>query len=187
MMEQNWQPPIIDLKSLEKLSSDSFGKAYLDYMRANNLSPDFYGEVAGEKEVAYLRLRVRQIHDYFHVLTGFDTTPLGEAGVIAFTYAQNRGGFGLVILAMLLLHFSFFKPHMGPQAIENILRGWKMGTESMYLNGVKLEEHLSENLDELRDRLLIPKNYGEQLLDDQSGFKNIASSQRPSLEPEITM
>jgi ubiquinone biosynthesis protein COQ4 len=65
-------PPIVDLDYLRSLPSDSFGKAWANHLDESNLSPFLVG------------VRLKQIHDGVHVLTGYDTTPLGEAQVQLF-------------------------------------------------------------------------------------------------------
>ncbi len=63
---------IVDLDYLRSLPSDSFGKAWANHLEASNLLPFSTG------------VRLKQIHDGVHVLTGYDTTPLGEAQVQLF-------------------------------------------------------------------------------------------------------
>jgi ubiquinone biosynthesis protein COQ4 len=65
-------PPIVDLGYLRSLPSDSFGKAWVNHLEASNLVPFLAG------------VRLKQIHDGVHVLTGYDTTPIGEAQVQLF-------------------------------------------------------------------------------------------------------
>jgi ubiquinone biosynthesis protein COQ4 len=63
---------IVDLEYLRSLPSDSFGKAWANHLDESNLLPFSAG------------VRLKQIHDGVHVLTGYDTTPLGEAQVQLF-------------------------------------------------------------------------------------------------------
>jgi ubiquinone biosynthesis protein COQ4 len=63
---------IVDLEYLRSLPSDSFGKAWANHLDESNLLPFSAG------------MRLKQIHDGVHVLTGYDTTPLGEAQVQLF-------------------------------------------------------------------------------------------------------
>jgi ubiquinone biosynthesis protein COQ4 len=63
---------IVDLDYLRSLPSDSFGKAWANHLDESNLLPFSAG------------VRLKQIHDGVHVLTGYDTTPLGEAQVQLF-------------------------------------------------------------------------------------------------------
>ena len=39
---------------------------------------------------AWFFRRVRDLHDLWHVLTGYGRDPLGEVCLLAFTYAQTR-------------------------------------------------------------------------------------------------
>lgn len=63
---------IVDLDYLRLLPSDSFGKAWANHLDESNLLPFSAG------------VRLKQIHDGVHVLTGYDTSPLGEAQVQLF-------------------------------------------------------------------------------------------------------
>jgi ubiquinone biosynthesis protein COQ4 len=65
-------PPIVDLDYLRSLPSNSFGKAWANHLEASNLLPFTTG------------MRLKQIHDGVHVLTGHNTSPLGEAQVQLF-------------------------------------------------------------------------------------------------------
>jgi ubiquinone biosynthesis protein COQ4 len=65
-------PPIVDLDYLRSLPANSFGKAWATHLDESNLSPFSVG------------VRLKQIHDGVHVLTDYDTTPLGEAQVQLF-------------------------------------------------------------------------------------------------------
>jgi ubiquinone biosynthesis protein Coq4 len=65
-------PPIVNLDVLRSLPSGSFGRAWADHLDALGLSPLSTG------------VRLKQIHDGVHVLTGYDTTPIGEAQVQLF-------------------------------------------------------------------------------------------------------
>jgi ubiquinone biosynthesis protein COQ4 len=63
---------IVDIDYLRSLPSDSFGKAWANHLDESNLLPFSAG------------VRLKQIHDGVHVLTGYDTSPLGEAQVQLF-------------------------------------------------------------------------------------------------------
>jgi len=65
-------PPIVDLDYLRSLPANSFGKAWATHLDELNLLPFSVG------------VRLKQIHDGVHVLTGYDTSPLGEAQVQLF-------------------------------------------------------------------------------------------------------
>jgi ubiquinone biosynthesis protein COQ4 len=65
-------PSIVDMDYLRSLPPDTFGKAWVNHLDESNLLPFSNG------------VRLKQIHDGVHVLTGYDTSPLGEAQVQLF-------------------------------------------------------------------------------------------------------
>ena len=53
--------------------------------------------VDAQHPVVWYSRRVRDVHDIWHVLTGYETDALGEACVVAFSYAQTRNlGFAFI-------------------------------------------------------------------------------------------
>ncbi len=53
------------------------------------------GELGGIEETGAL-------HDFIHVLAGYDATPIGEIEVFAFIAASMRGNWGLALLCFTL-------------------------------------------------------------------------------------
>jgi ubiquinone biosynthesis protein COQ4 len=62
----------IDFAVLSTLPKDTFGYAYHDFLVTYNVSPETRVDVkfVGDEELAYVMLRYRECHDFFHVLTG---------------------------------------------------------------------------------------------------------------------
>ncbi|WP_017659661.1 hypothetical protein [Baaleninema simplex] len=83
-------PPIADLNQLRSLPPDTFGRAWADLIDDRGLEPF----TAGPRRL--------QLHDGLHVLTGYDTDPLGEAEVQAFLLGAKFHGLHVIILTGLL-------------------------------------------------------------------------------------
>ena len=91
---------------LASLPAGSVGAAYLDFIRERDLSA--YGLADESRKVeeadidaahptAWYARRQRDVHDIWHVLTGYRTDALGEACVVAFSLPQTGSpGFGLI-------------------------------------------------------------------------------------------
>ena len=98
MLEERYLSPVPDLESLAKLPEGSLGRAFETYMTENDLDPVLLRESAfieahkkqGE-DAGYLSERGFQLHDMFHVLTGFDTSPLGEVRVVRLHRRPDSG------------------------------------------------------------------------------------------------
>ena len=97
-------------EALRRLPEASLGRAYLDFVEANEISA--LGLVAadeereerdvrgGESEIQYLRERGRDCHDLWHVLTGYGTDEAGEISVLAFSCGQFHNlGLKLIVVA----------------------------------------------------------------------------------------
>lgn len=50
-----------------------------------------------DEDLRYIAQRMRQTHDLWHVLTGYDTDVAGEIELQAFTYGQVRTPFALFV------------------------------------------------------------------------------------------
>jgi ubiquinone biosynthesis protein COQ4 len=80
-------PPIssADGRALDSSSSSgiTFGQAYGSYLATNGFDPDGRDPVryVSDPDLAYVMLRYRQCHDYWHALTGLAPTVAGELGL----------------------------------------------------------------------------------------------------------
>lgn len=88
-----------DRDRLRKLPEGSVGRAYLDFMERENLTPD--GVLGAAEEIGadytsptqfeeFRRIAIHQevLHDLWHVLTGYGRDALGELCVLSFSHAQ---------------------------------------------------------------------------------------------------
>ncbi len=65
-------PALVQLETIKSLPSGTLGRSLADFLEENQLQPFTTG------------MRRKQLHDCIHVLTGYDSTPIGEAEVQAF-------------------------------------------------------------------------------------------------------
>ena len=63
---------IVEIEKIQKLPQNTLGKSLADFLEQNQLKPFTTGP------------RRKQLHDCIHVLTGYDSDPIGEAEVQAF-------------------------------------------------------------------------------------------------------
>ncbi len=126
-------------------------------MSDNELDPNKLSEsafiAAHEKrgdDVGYLAERGFQLHDMFHVLTGYDTTPLGEVRVVSFTVAQTPFPYPAFIIASRPLQCALYKPKLLPVLMDAITEGWALGRRAKSLLTVRWEEFWERPLTELR-------------------------------------
>ncbi len=97
---------LVDRDALRQLPAGSFGRAYLGFLERENISAEGLIE-AGDHERAFedettdesfVGRRLRDMHDTWHVLTGYGRDGFGELCVLSFSTAQNwNPGFAAII------------------------------------------------------------------------------------------
>jgi ubiquinone biosynthesis protein COQ4 len=102
-----------------------------------------------EHPYGWIGRRERDVHDIWHVLTGYGRDPLGEACLVAFSFAQTRGlGWALIALAVALRARPRGRGYRGA-----IWQGYRRGRAAAWLLGEDYERLLSEPLSAARSRL----------------------------------
>jgi ubiquinone biosynthesis protein Coq4/drug/metabolite transporter (DMT)-like permease len=159
-LEQMWQTrfqaPRYDIDDLLKLPADSLGGVYARHMKANALRPDYYNEVTPRHRMEYLRERIHQTHDIWHVLSGFGTDEFGEVGLQGFYFAQFTNGQAAIIGAAAILK-SVLRARFGDleKHVDAFCQGYCAGKRAESLLAVKWEELWMENLESVRRRYRI--------------------------------
>jgi ubiquinone biosynthesis protein COQ4 len=99
---------LTDREALRRLPEGSLGRAYLEFVEKEGISAEglVAESVKGRRfedsemppDMAFLRAHMRDIHDLWHVVCGYQGDLVGEAALLAFTFAQTKNpGIGLII------------------------------------------------------------------------------------------
>jgi ubiquinone biosynthesis protein Coq4 len=128
-------------------------------MRAQNYDPHFYRDFYGSEtpsfasDEAYLRFRVRQMHDIVHVLTGFDMTEFpGELGMQAFNAAQTRRPFSIALVGLGMIRI-ILQPDELEATLQQVAKGFAMGFAAKSLLAERFEEGFAKPLERWRREL----------------------------------
>ena len=157
-----------DVGQLRSLPDGSLGQAIAEFYTTEQLSAQ--GLVAASQaglgdgppaeeiseEERIFRARLRDLHDVFHVLTGYGRDLLGEAAVLSFTLAQTRNlGIGFIILTVLK------RAGLRSDAGRLIRQGFRRGLRSAWLVDQDWEALLPRSIAELREEFGIgpPPSY----------------------------
>lgn len=109
--------------------------------------------------IAWYARRLSDVHDIWHTITGYGTDALGEASLLAFTYAQtrNRAIAFIVLAAVNEFRKTGYKHPYG----RAILEGYRHGRRAAQLIDQDYLALFAEPLDAARARLRIeePKVY----------------------------
>lgn len=145
---------------LESLPPGSVGRAYLDFIDERNLSA--YGlasesqkvadsEIEAAHPYAWYARRLRDVHDIWHILTGYRTDALGEACVVAFSLPQTGSpGFGLIAAGVAV---EAARARTGHPCARAILEAWRRGRRALWLPSLDYLALMAEPLDQARARL----------------------------------
>jgi ubiquinone biosynthesis protein COQ4 len=145
----------------------SVGAAYAAFLGRTGYSANGLVQVSRAEDTreerhpfAWFGRRVRDMHDVWHVLTGYRADdPLGEACLVAFSYAQTRGlGWALIATGSAL---NALRHPRGWAGVRAIWEGYRLGRRAAWLPGEDYEKLLAEPLDGARSRLGIgrPERY----------------------------
>jgi ubiquinone biosynthesis protein COQ4 len=141
---------------LRNLSPNTVGRAYVDWLDREGVSPDTRDTVKyiDNEECAYVMQRYRECHDFFHALTGLPVMVEGEVALKAFEFANTLLPMpGLSMFAVTRLKPAerkrFFSIYL-PWAFSN-------GLKSTEVLNVYWEEQLERDVDEFRAELGIEK------------------------------
>jgi ubiquinone biosynthesis protein COQ4 len=146
-----------DREKLLALPPGTLGRTYAEFMGREQISAQGLAEAslaAGGSDPALsaerrlFGARLRDMHDLWHVATGYGRDLLGEASLLAFSYAQTRNrGVGLIVAT------AWWKARRAP-AFRRMLRdGYRRGRRAAWLPAEDWEALLARPLDEVRAQL----------------------------------
>ena len=151
---------LMDDAWLDGLPDGSVGAAYRSFVREEQLSAEGLAEISreGSRDIdeqhpyAWMGRRTRDVHDLWHILSGYHRDALGEACLVAFSFAQT-GGLGWALIGA----GAAFKSRKAREYpfVKAIWQGYKRGKDSAWLLGEDYERLMSEPLESARRRLNI--------------------------------
>ena len=150
-----------DRTSLAALPANTLGRHYLHFVTSENLSADGLVEASEDGElreleggIARFGMRQRDMHDLWHTLTEYGRDELGEACLLAFTYAQTKNrGIGVICLAGCMK----LAEHYGSGVYRAAWAAYQDGKRAAWLPAQDWENLLSQPIDEVRRALSISK------------------------------
>ncbi|MEL7472663.1 MAG: Coq4 family protein, partial [Planctomycetota bacterium] len=153
MVGERYLQPVPDTDRLRQLDPGTLGRTYTDHLESMGFDPDYYRKIDVKDDVDYILMRIRQTHDIWHVVTGFDTTPLGEISVKAIELAQTHRPMAAVICAGGTFRYLMKTPDEFGDCLKTISMGYQMGMRAKPLLAMKWEEQWERPIDEIRAEL----------------------------------
>jgi ubiquinone biosynthesis protein Coq4 len=161
--EEHYADPL-DLDELAAMPEGSLGRVYRAWIVDNNLTAqiatnyrDFHRMLAASghldgmpEELQYAVLRGFQLHDFLHVLSGYDPSPQGEIALQAFSLAQLQFPYFAMWMSTVTTQMTYVDPtHIVP-LMDAISDGWVYGRKTPQLSLHRWEQELARPLDEIR-------------------------------------
>ena len=151
---------LMDDAWLDSLPEGSVGAAYRTFIREEQLSAEGLAEISRQGETgvdeehpyAWMGRRTRDVHDIWHILSGYHRDALGEASLVAFSYAQTKGlGWALIALGAA----NRARAGKDHPYVKAIWQGYQRGKAAKWLLGEDYERLMAEPLESARRRLNI--------------------------------
>ncbi|HYI40450.1 MAG TPA: Coq4 family protein [Allosphingosinicella sp.] len=156
-------PRLCDRAWIDSFPEGSVGAAYRHFLDRTGYSADGLAELSvAETEIpadvrhpyAWFGRRERDVHDLWHVLTGYEADePLGEACLVAFSYAQT-GGLGWAFIGAGAAAKSL-KITGNAAFARAVWEGYRRGARAAWLHHEDYERLMREPLEAARARLRI--------------------------------
>ena len=147
---------------LASFAPGTVGAAYRDFVAPRGLTAEglaresrkvVEADVEAAHPLAWYARRLRDVHDVWHVLTGYGTDALGEVCVVAFSHAQTRSlGFGVIAMAGA---GQLARQKNGQPYRRAALQAWRNGKAAAWLPEVDYPALFALPLDEARRQLKI--------------------------------
>jgi ubiquinone biosynthesis protein COQ4 len=154
---------LMDRAWVESFAPGTVGAAYAEFTARENLSAEGLaeesrkglgaGDIDARHPVAWFGRRIRDTHDLWHILSGYGRDALGEACLVAFSYAQT-GGLGWAFIAVGAA-LSAGDTH-GMPVRRAIWEGYRRGKAAAWLPAQDYEALMAEPLEAARKRLNLP-------------------------------
>ncbi len=144
---------------VDGFAAGTVGAAYRDFLDSTGYSADGLVEVSKvihedmlAHPYAWFGRRIRDTHDIWHVMTGYKADEsLGEAALVAFSYAQVGGlGWAFIGGAAALKSIGVTGNMLFAKAVWE---GYRRGKKAKWLAGEDYEKLLHEPIDAARARL----------------------------------
>ena len=144
---------------LGRFGAGTVGAAYREFREARGFTAEGLADEArkvaplvdAEHPVIWYSRRIRDVHDIWHVLTGYETDALGEACVVAFSYAQTDNlGFAFIGWGAAR---EIRREAQSVPARRAVWQAYRHGRAARWLPGLDYEALFEQPLEAARARL----------------------------------
>lgn len=144
---------------LARFEPGTVGATYREFRNARGFTAEGLADEArkigapvdAQHPVVWYSRRIRDVHDIWHVLTGYETDALGEACVVSFSYAQT-GNLGFLAIGWGAAR-EIQRENRAIPARRAVWQAYRNGRAARWLPGLNYEALFHEPLETARARL----------------------------------
>lgn len=156
----------VDLGVLSALPEGTLGRVFADAMIRMELDPkDILVPEHVASDFDYVRAHLRETHDVWHAVTGFDTDVAGELGLQAFYLAQFEAPLSALLLMVGFANTLLSGMGDRDRRMREIVRGWLIGKRAQPFFGVRWAEMWTTPLAEVQRKLDVDPALASELVD----------------------
>lgn len=147
----------LDMESLSRLPDGTLGREFARFAHKNGIDPNYFHRESLKiiDDHDYYEVRLRETHDIWHVVLGFDTTEPGELAVQGFKMAQFAPPLAAFLVGGIFWRVLFHHPTKAPEYGEAFARGFLKGRQCPQFFAEKWENAWAEELESVRARLKV--------------------------------
>jgi ubiquinone biosynthesis protein COQ4 len=153
---------LCDREWLASLPEGTLGRAYLDFVDAEGITADGLVEASlvhtpmADPELSWIRNWLRDTHDLWHTVLGYQGDLVGEAALLAFSHTETGNwGVGLVAAVAWVKLGRETDPTLGAQ--DTVVEGRRIARAAAWFVDVPWHEWLERPLAEVRRDLRIER------------------------------
>jgi ubiquinone biosynthesis protein COQ4 len=150
----------INLQELSQRPAGSLGRAFAEHMLSRGLEPEFYRRRELDEDQAVFVMRMRQTHDLWHVVTGFDTDVPGEMGLQAFSLAYLAVPLSAIIVGGGILRAGFAGGKTLGSVVKTVVEGMQAGDRARGLFAYDWESNWEKPLVDVKLELGLGQRIG---------------------------
>jgi ubiquinone biosynthesis protein Coq4 len=140
----------IDIPQLLELPASTLGGAYARHIVSQGFDPEAFQTSASNSH--WVSRRAALSHDVYHIITGFNSTPVGEFGLAAFCLVQYRDLLNSFVLSFVPWTCIGY-PRQIPQILAAVAKGFWMGCRSLPIFAYPFESNWEKPVEQVRQEL----------------------------------
>jgi len=144
----------LDVAALARRAPGTLGSVFAAHCAARGIDPNLVF-IGADDDGEFVMAHLFEVHDLWHVTTGWGNDELGEVGLGGFYLAQLALPLIALMLVLILLNTIVRRPATLRPRMDALVAGYRMGDRARPLFGLRWDAMWDRPLDEIRRELRI--------------------------------